>query len=96
MTNLVKVWREVLRASRKGFDSIYEKLGVKVTEKGESAYADNLEEVVSELKQKGMRVKLTANNCIGILKRSEGAWVVFTNIGTSPLMVQTSDGIAIC
>eukprot|EP01127_Copromyxa_protea_P018937 TRINITY_DN6055_c0_g2_i1.p1 TRINITY_DN6055_c0_g2~~TRINITY_DN6055_c0_g2_i1.p1 ORF type:complete len:665 (+),score=167.19 TRINITY_DN6055_c0_g2_i1:297-1997(+) len=75
-----KIWKLVLQASRNGFDDLYKKLGVTITEKGESSYADSIESAMQDLKEKGLLVQ------------SEGAWVCFTSICEVPLMVQTSDG----
>eukprot|EP01126_Amoeba_proteus_P001634 TRINITY_DN10485_c0_g1_i2.p1 TRINITY_DN10485_c0_g1~~TRINITY_DN10485_c0_g1_i2.p1 ORF type:complete len:664 (-),score=146.62 TRINITY_DN10485_c0_g1_i2:58-2049(-) len=75
-----KVWEVVLRASRRGFNEIYSKLGVEVTEKGESSYVDQIPDVLFELKEKGL------------VKYSNGAWGFFSEFFSSPLLVQTSDG----
>lgn len=73
-------WRRICAASRKEFDAIYARLGVELTERGESHYNPMLETVVEELAEKGVAVE------------SEGAMCVFVEGHENPLIVKKRDG----
>ncbi|MBE9047073.1 arginine--tRNA ligase [Pleurocapsales cyanobacterium LEGE 10410] len=79
-------WQLLCDQSRKEFQVIYDLLDIKITERGESFYNPFLEDIVSELEQKGL------------LQTSEGAKCVFLEGFTNkdgdplPLIVQKSDG----
>jgi arginyl-tRNA synthetase len=73
-------WRRICAASRKEFDAIYARLGVELTERGESHYNPMLAGVVDELREKGVAVE------------SEGAMCVFVEGHENPLIVRKRDG----
>jgi arginyl-tRNA synthetase len=73
-------WGRICEASRREFNAIYGRLGVTLTERGESFYNPQLKGVVEELKEKGIAVE------------SEGATCVFVEGKEVPLIVQKSDG----
>ncbi|MGP3971041.1 arginine--tRNA ligase [Streptomyces sp. 6N223] len=83
------VWREIVGESQRAFQRVYERLGVLLTPedvKGESFYNPWLNDVVAELRDKG------------ILQESQGALVVFFDdiLGPDdqpvPLLVRKRDG----
>ncbi|ONK14786.1 arginine--tRNA ligase [Streptomyces sp. MP131-18] len=79
----VAAWREIVGESETAFQQIYERLGVLLTLDdvlGESFYNPWLQEVVDELREKG------------ILRDSEGAKAVFFDDQPVPLLVQKTDG----
>ncbi len=85
----IGLWKEIVEASLKECQQMYDRLGVKLTEadvRGESAYNDDLPSVVDDLKCKGLAVA------------SDGAMCVFppgfqTKEGEPlPFIVQKSDG----
>ena len=79
-------WKLLCDQSRKEFQVIYDLLDIEIQERGESFYNPFLEDIVSELKQKGL------------LEKSEGAECVFLDGFTNkdgdplPLIVRKSDG----
>jgi len=73
-------WGRICAASRKEFDAIYRRLGVELTERGESHYNPMLESVVAELAEKGVAVE------------SDGAMCVFVEGHDNPLIVRKRDG----
>ena len=78
-----KTWRQIVEASRRHFEPIYERLGVLLTradERGESFYNPRLEPLVQSLQ------------AAGVAEVSDGATVVFTEGEKAPLMVRKSDG----
>ncbi|KAF0974702.1 hypothetical protein FDP41_006176 [Naegleria fowleri] len=87
--NIQSLWKYLLECSRYEFDSIYERLDVKLEEKGESFYKTYIPSVLEMLKP--------------IIKESKGARCIFTeddkidpssstNTEEPPLMVQKADG----
>ena len=82
----LRAWKLLCDQSRKEFQVIYDRLDIKLTERGESFYNPLLEDVVSHLKE------------AGLLEKSEGAMCVFLDGFTNkdgeplPLIVQKSDG----
>lgn len=77
------VWEGIVEETRRHFQPIYERLGVKLTaadERGESFYNALLPAVVAELQS------------AGIASRTEGAITVFTEGDSAPLIVQKQDG----
>jgi arginyl-tRNA synthetase len=80
------IWRRLCARSRVEFETVYERLGVRVEEVGESFYQPLLADVVRELEEQGL------------LEESDGAKVVFvegftTREGTPlPLIIQKADG----
>ncbi|WP_428938836.1 arginine--tRNA ligase [Fontivita pretiosa] len=81
---ILEAWRWIVNESRRHFQPIYQRLGVKLRpedERGESFYNPMLPEVVRELLEKGIAVE------------SEGAVVVFIDgPDKSPLIIRKSDG----
>ena len=81
-----RAWKLLCDQSRREFQVIYDLLDIKIEERGESFYNPFLEDIVSELEQKGL------------LEESEGAKCVFLDGFTNkdgdplPLIVQKTDG----
>jgi len=82
----LQAWRTLCQLSRVEFQKIYDALGVRLEERGESFYNPLLAQVLSDL------------DASGLLKESEGARVVYlegyqTREGEAqPFIVQKSDG----
>eukprot|EP01025_Chloroclados_australasicus_P018212 TRINITY_DN1944_c0_g1_i1.p1 TRINITY_DN1944_c0_g1~~TRINITY_DN1944_c0_g1_i1.p1 ORF type:complete len:627 (-),score=96.29 TRINITY_DN1944_c0_g1_i1:791-2671(-) len=76
----VRAWKSICEASRREFQKIYDRLDVKLSERGESYYNGMLNAVVDELQ--GM----------GVAEESEGALVVKVDGESIPLMLRKSDG----
>lgn len=82
----MRAWKLICDVSRKGFQEIYDVLGTKIVERGESFYNPHLKEVVQEFEQKGLVTISDGAKCIfleGFVNR-EGEPL--------PLMIQKSDG----
>jgi arginyl-tRNA synthetase len=79
-------WKLICDISRKGFQEIYDLLGVKLVERGESFYNPFLKDVVDELDRKGLVQFSDGAKCIFLdgFKNREGEPL--------PLMIQKSDG----
>ncbi|KAG2495395.1 hypothetical protein HYH03_006662 [Edaphochlamys debaryana] len=73
-------WQRICAASRREFEAIYTRLGVTLTERGESFYNPMLKDVVDGLKE------------AGVATIDDGATCVFVEGQTVPLIVQKSDG----
>jgi arginyl-tRNA synthetase len=82
----IKAWKLICDVSRKGFQEIYDLLGVRIQERGESFYNPFLKEVVKELEEKGLVTVSNGAKCIFLegFKNREGEPL--------PLMIQKSDG----
>jgi len=82
----LKAWKLICEVSRKGFQEIYDLLGVKIIERGESFYNPMLPSVVKELEEKGLITVSNGAKCLFLegFKNREGEML--------PLMVQKSDG----
>jgi arginyl-tRNA synthetase len=83
----LSIWRQMIELSRRQFDEIYSRLGVKFDETlGESQYNDRLNALASEMESSGLA------------ERSQGALVVFfpddPELKDHPAMIQKSDGAA--
>lgn len=76
----VRAWQRICEASRKEFQKIYERLDVRLVERGESFYNPRLKEIVRDLTDRGIAVE------------SDGAMCVFIPKKDVPLMVRKSDG----
>ena len=77
------LWENFIDKSLGHCEEVYGKLHVKLSRedvKAESAYNDDLAEIVADLEAKGL------------LKESRGAKVVFVEGGENPLIIQKSDG----
>jgi len=79
-------WRLICEISRRGFQKIYDLLGVKIIERGESFYNPYLKSVVEELEKKHLIELSGGAKCLFLdgFKNREGEPL--------PLMVQKSDG----
>ena len=79
-------WKIICEISRKGFQEIYDLMGVKIGERGESFYNPFLKDIVQELEQKGLIEISDGAKCIFLegFQNREGQAL--------PLMVQKSDG----
>ncbi|GIL58748.1 hypothetical protein Vafri_13730 [Volvox africanus] len=73
-------WERICAASRREFEAIYSRLGVKLQERGESFYNPMLKGVVEELKERG------------VATMDQGALCVFLDGHSVPLIVQKGDG----
>jgi arginyl-tRNA synthetase len=84
--NALKTWKMICDISRRGFQEIYDLLGVHIIERGESFYNPFLKEVVDELTKKGLVTLSNGAKCIFLegFKNREG--------DPLPLMIQKSDG----
>ncbi|AFZ49269.1 arginine--tRNA ligase [Dactylococcopsis salina] len=82
----VKAWQLLCEQSRREFQVIYDLLGVKLTERGESFYNPLLPDVVGELEAKGLLEEDQGAKCVFL----EG----FSNKSGErlPLIVQKTDG----
>jgi hypothetical protein len=49
-----QAWKRICEASRREFQAIYDRLGVRLTERGESAYNPLLRPLVEELQERGI------------------------------------------
>jgi arginyl-tRNA synthetase len=82
----IKAWNLLCAQSRREFQIIYDRLGVHLTERGESFYNSYLAETVADLE------------ALKLVEISEGAKCIFTEGFTNregdplPLMIQKSDG----
>lgn len=76
----IKAWNLICDVSRLEFYKVYERLGVKLTERGESFYQDRMNVVVKLLEEKG------------VLEEDEGRKIMFAPGLTVPLTVVKSDG----
>jgi len=76
-----QAWQKICDVSRKSFCEIYERLGVRAEERGESFYNEMIPPLVDELKARGLCVE------------SKGAMCIFTpRVSQIPLMVVKGDG----
>ncbi len=82
----LKAWNLLCDQSRREFQIIYDRLNVRLMERGESFYNPFLAETVAELEQLGLAVESAGAKCVF----TEG----FTNREGEPLplMIQKSDG----
>ncbi|KAI3505548.1 hypothetical protein L1887_27680 [Cichorium endivia] len=75
-----KAWAQICEISRKGYEKVYQRLGVHLEEKGESFYNPYIPKTLDLLKQKGL------------IEESEGAQVIFIDGKKIPLIVVKRDG----
>lgn len=76
-----EAWQKICDVSRESFNIIYQRLGVKCLERGESFYNDLIPPLVDELKARNLCVE------------SDGAMCVFTpRVAPIPLMAVKKDG----
>ena len=76
----LKAWNLICDVSRKEFQKVYDRLDIKILERGESFYQDRMVEVVKDLTNRGM------------LEEDEGRKVMFGEGAPVPLTVVKSDG----
>jgi arginyl-tRNA synthetase len=76
----IKAWTQICDVSRNEFQKVYERLGVKLTERGESFYQDRMNDVVKLL------------NEAGVLEEDDGRKIMFAPGLKVPLTVVKSDG----
>jgi arginyl-tRNA synthetase len=75
-----KAWSKICEISRQGYLRVYERLGIRLEEKGESFYNPYIPGVLEELNQKGL------------IEESEGARVIKIEGKSYPFIVVKSDG----
>ncbi|KAF7142696.1 hypothetical protein RHSIM_Rhsim05G0038200 [Rhododendron simsii] len=75
-----KAWSQICEISRKGYEKVYQRLGIVLEEKGESFYNPYIPGVLEELSKKGL------------IEESEGARVIFIEGKKYPFIVVKSDG----
>lgn len=81
--DVLAAWRMICEASRKEFQSIYDRLGVTLTERGESFYNSLMPKVIEELKASG---KCTHAG------EDDGRWIMSIPDMKVPLIMTKSDG----
>lgn len=75
-----KAWAQICEISRKGYEKVYQRLGVHLEEKGESFYNPYIPGTLDLLREKGL------------IEESEGAQVIFIEGKKIPLIVVKRDG----
>ncbi|KAM9450505.1 arginine--tRNA ligase, cytoplasmic [Clarias gariepinus] len=78
--DFIKAWNLICDVSRKEFQRVYDCLGIRILERGESYYQDMMTEVVKEFEDEGL------------VQMDEGRKIVFPPDQTIPLTVVKSDG----
>lgn len=76
----LQAWKRICDASRKEFQKLYDRLGVKLNERGESFYNPLLKDTVDDLVARG------------VAEISDGATCVFIEGQEIPLIVRKTDG----
>ncbi|KAG0726435.1 Arginine--tRNA ligase, cytoplasmic [Chionoecetes opilio] len=76
----IKGWQEICEISKKEFSKVYERLKVKIIDRGESFYQSRMESAVKVLQDTGM------------LEEDEGRKVMFGEGADIPLTIVKSDG----
>lgn len=79
--DVIKAWNLICDASRKEFQSIYDRLEVSLMERGESFYNSMMPKVIEELKASG-----------ACTLADDGRWIMFVPGMKVPLMMVKSDG----
>lgn len=82
----IRGWQLICDVSRRGFQEIYDLMGVRITERGESFYNPFLKDVVDELDQLGLITVSDGAKCVYLdgFKNRDGE--------SLPIIVQKSDG----
>lgn len=78
-----KAWKLICHVSEQEFQKVYERLDIKIINRGESFYQDRMDSIVKELKDQGL------------LEEDEGRLIMWTNPETHegiPLTIVKSDG----
>ncbi|XP_060792493.1 arginine--tRNA ligase, cytoplasmic [Neoarius graeffei] len=78
--DFIKAWNLICDVSRKEFQKVYDCLGIRIVERGESYYQDMMTEVVKEFEEKGL------------VELDEGRKIIFAPGQAVPLTVVKSDG----
>ncbi|PWA93569.1 arginyl-tRNA synthetase, class Ic [Artemisia annua] len=76
----LKAWAQICEISRKGFEKVYQRLGIQLVEKGESFYNSYIPQTLDLLRQSNL------------IEENEGAQVCFTEGKPNPLIVVKRDG----
>ncbi|KAF8358511.1 rars-1 [Pristionchus pacificus] len=76
----IKAWNDICDVSRKSNNEVYDKLDIKLNERGESYYHNRMEAIVEELKTRSF------------LREEEGRHLMFPTGCDIPLTVVKSDG----
>ncbi|XP_046394302.1 arginine--tRNA ligase, cytoplasmic [Ischnura elegans] len=81
-SDYIKAWQLICDVSRKEFQKVYDRLGIRLVERGESFYQERMEALVPRLKAGGF------------LEEDDGRWVMWGEDGGRgvPLTVVKSDG----
>src|SRR6266581_2643754 len=96
----LRIWREMIELSRRQFDTIYARLGVKFDHAlGESFYNPRLKTVVQELRDKGIARESEGAVCVfsdGSLPPKQDPFLVQKDgeLKPNPCLIQKSDGAA--
>src|SRR5260370_639981 len=96
----LRIWREMIELSRRQFDTIYARLGVKYDHTlGESFYNPRLKSVVQELRDKGIARESEGAVCVfsdGSLPPKQDPFLVQKDgeLKPNPCLIQKSDGAA--
>ena len=96
----LRIWREMIALSRRQFDTIYARLGVKFDHTlGESFYNPRLKSVVQELRDKGIARESEGAVCVfsdGSLPPKQDPFLVQKDgeLKPNPCLIQKSDGAA--
>ncbi|KAB5548644.1 hypothetical protein PHYPO_G00057960 [Pangasianodon hypophthalmus] len=78
--DFIKAWNLICDVSREEFQKVYDCLGIRILERGESYYQDMMTEVVKAFEEKGL------------VELDEGRKIVFAPGQSIPLTVVKSDG----
>nr|XP_015205528.1 PREDICTED: arginine--tRNA ligase, cytoplasmic isoform X2 [Lepisosteus oculatus]XP_015205529.1 PREDICTED: arginine--tRNA ligase, cytoplasmic isoform X2 [Lepisosteus oculatus] len=78
--DFIKAWNLICNVSRQEFQKVYDCLGIKLIERGESYYQDMMTDVVKEFEEKGF------------VQLDDGRKIVFAPGQSIPLTVVKSDG----
>lgn len=79
----ITAWKKICDVSRQEFQKIYDRLDIKIIDRGESFYQSRMDDVVKDLKAKGF------------LEEDEGRWIMWGDADKKdgiPLTVVKSDG----
>ncbi|KAE9553127.1 hypothetical protein FO519_003644 [Halicephalobus sp. NKZ332] len=79
-SDIVKAWKMICAVSRADFDKIYERLDIRIEERGESFYQQRMVDLVKEMEERGA------------LTVEDGRKVIFPPGLTVPLTIVKSDG----
>ncbi|CAL1263404.1 unnamed protein product [Larinioides sclopetarius] len=78
--NIIKGWKQICDVTRQEIGKIYQRLDIKITERGESFYQERMKKLVKELEERG------------VLIEDEGRKVLFVEGVNVPLTIVKSDG----